>query len=83
MKVKIYLLLLYLINLAIALNNDNYHDLNNEPVGIENLNPISNLEESCSHYLDCHNCTVARCFWEDNHCLYPEHYENVFSEDKL
>ena len=67
MKVIIlYLKLSFIIYNSIVLANDNYHDLKNEPVGIEKLNPILNLEEVCSSYLDCYNCTVARCYWKED-----------------
>ena len=75
MKSNFYFwLCFYYLNLTIAFNTINYHESNNEPVGIERLNPKSNLEEACSHYLDCHNCTVARCYWWDNSCQYPSGY---------
>ena len=56
-----------------GLNDDSYHSETNQPVGIEKLNPVMNLENSCSHYLDCMNCTVARCQWSQyGYCEYPK-----------
>jgi hypothetical protein len=66
MNIFFYLILSFIYDSVHANINPNYHDLSNEPVGIEKLNPGINLEEACSHYIDCYNCTVARCYWSDN-----------------